>query len=316
MDFGYHHHAFNYAGDEHIFDSVLDRVQYLDDVGFSWVSCMDHLWQLDINGYADDPFFDAYTTLPSMAAVTDTVELSGLVTCPLYRNPAMLGRQLTTLDHVSDGRAVLGIGAGWAEHEFRAYGYEFPDISERISRMVDTVRLIRAMWTEESPVSYDGTHYQIDDLVIEPGSVQEPHPPILIGGGGEQLTLRAVAEFADRWNVPSTGPTAYEHKLSVLRDHCDDLGRDYDDIDKTVVHWAVIDETTEAAHDRYERLQSDTAAGPTPRDEHRGLVGTADDVIAELEAYEELGLDMYMLKLPKHDEKTLDLFVEDVMPSF
>jgi len=316
MEFGYHHHSFAY-GDDAVFDSVLERVQYLDEVGFSWVSCMDHLWQLEINGYPEDPFFDAYTTLPAMAAVTESVELSALVTCPLYRNPALLGRMVTTLDHASGGRAVLGIGAGWAEHEFCAYGYgEFPDVPERIRRMVDAIRLIRTMWTEDSPATYSGRYYDIEDLVLEPGPVRDPHPPILVGGRGEQLTLRAVAEFADRWNVPSTGPDRFEHKLSVLRDHCEDVGRDYDDIDKTLVHWAVVDETTEAAHRRYERLQSDTAAGPTPRDEHRGLVGTPQEVIDELEHYRDLGLDTYMLKLPKDDERTLDLFVEEVMPSF
>ncbi|MHB9287913.1 TIGR03560 family F420-dependent LLM class oxidoreductase [Halobacteriales archaeon Cl-PHB] len=316
MEFGYHHHSFYSEGDSPVFDSVAERVRYLDAAGFDWVSCMDHLWQIGINGYADEPFFDAYTTLPALAAWTDSVELSALVTCPFYRNPALLGRTLTTLDHISDGRAVLGIGAGWADHEFAAYGYDFPETPERIARMVDTIQLVKAMWTQESPVTYRGEFYEIEELVLEPKPVRDPHPPILIGGGGEQLTLRAVAEHADRWNIPSTGPEEYDHKLSVLRDHCETVGRDYDEIDKTVVHWVVIDDTTEAAHRRYDRLQADTEAGPTPRGEDRGLVGTADDVIEGLETYRDLGVDMFVVKPPKGDDETVERFVEDVMPSF
>ena len=314
MDFGYHHHSFHY--DSPLFDSVAERVQYLETAGFDWVSCMDHLWQIGINGYSDEPFFDAYTTLPAMAAWTDSVELSALVTCPFYRNPALLGRMLTTLDHVSNGRAVLGIGAGWADHEFKAYGYDFPETPERIARMTDTIRLIREIWTQESPVTYRGEFYEVEDLILEPKPVQDPHPPILIGGGGEQLTLRAVAKHADRWNVPSTDPTEYDHKLSVLRDHCEAIGRSYNEIDKTVVHWVVIDDTNEAAHRRYERLQAETEAGATPRDQGRGLVGTADEVIKQLEAYQDLGVDMFIVKPPKGDEDTIERFIHEVLPSF
>jgi len=316
MDFGYHYHSFGTGNGRTHAEAIERKVESLESAGFEWISCMDHLWQIGLNGQPDDPFFDAYTTLPAIAALTDTVEVAALVTCPLYRNPALLGRMLTTLDHISDGRAVLGIGAGWAEHEIRAYGYDFPEISERVRRMTETIELVKKMWTEPSPVSYQGEYYDISGLRLKPKPLRDPHPPILIGGSGEQLTLRAVAEHADRWNIPSTGPDELADKLAVLEEHCDTFDRDYQEIDKTVVHWAVIGDTTADAHGRYESLKSRTDAGPAPRDDHRGLVGTPDDIVDELTRYEELGVDMFMLKVLEGDDETLNRFHTEVMGSF
>jgi F420-dependent oxidoreductase-like protein len=317
MDFGYHHVSFEYpdeGDDRPTFDLVTDRAQFLEDAGFTWFSLMDHLWQIPGNGRVDEDFFDCYTTLPAIAAVTDEMELSGLVTCVHYRNPAYLGRALTTLDSISNGRAVLGIGAGWYEDEYDAYGYEYPDPATRIRQMRDAIQLIKAMWTEESPVDYEGEYYEVEDLILEPKPVQDPHPPVLVGGGGEQLTLRATAEHADRWNIPGTSPEQYEHKLDVLREHCEDLGRDYDEIEKTVANTVVIRDTTEAAHEAYEELMSGTENGPSPREEWRGLVGTPAEVAEGVEAFEDLGAELFMMKAPKNDRETVERFVDDVVP--
>ncbi|MFB6174086.1 MAG: TIGR03560 family F420-dependent LLM class oxidoreductase [Halobacteriales archaeon] len=311
MRFGYHHVSFD--GDDDPFGAMLDRARFLDANGFSWLSFMDHLWQISGNGRHDEPFFDCYTALPAAAAVTETVELSGLVTCVHYRNPALLGRMVTSLDHASDGRAVLGIGAGWFEAEYEAYGYEYPDPATRVRQMADTVRLIRALWTRESPVTYHGSHYSVEDVILEPKPVGDPHPPILIGGGGEQLTLRATADLADRWNIPGSSPSEYAEKLDVLRGHCDDLGRDYDEIEKTTANTVVIRDSTEAAHEAYEELMAGTESGPTPREGFRGLVGTPAEVADGIEAYADLGVELSMLKVPKNDRPTIERFVDDVM---
>ncbi len=316
MDFGYHNSEFVTQEDPRPdLSRTLERASFLDEAGFTWFSTMDHLWQIAVNGPPDEPFFDCYTVLPAVAAATENIELSALVTAPHYRNPAYLGRVLTTLDHLSDGRAVLGIGSGWFQDEYEGYGYEFPDISTRNRQMRETIELVEAMWTGDSPVSYAGEHYAIEDLYLEPKPVQDPRPPILVGGGGEELTLRATAEYADRWNVPGVSPAEYGEKLDVLRLHCERYGREYDEIEKTVLCSSVIRESTESGHEAYEELTAKAPMGPTPRDGFRGAVGSAEDAAAVFEAFGERGATTVMLKVPQHDRETIDRFVDEVMPT-
>lgn len=297
-------------------NDIIERVQWLEQAGFSWVSVMDHLWQIPINGYSDDPFFEAYTTLGGLAASTEEISLGTLVTCPLYRNPGLLAKMLTTLDHLSEGRVIFGVGAGWAEHEFRAYGYDFPPPAERVKRMEETIELITKLWTDPSPTAYEGTYYELADVFFEPKPQQSPHPPILVGGGGEKLTLRVVAKHADMWNIPSASVETFERKLDVLESHCTEVGREIDDIDIVGHHWLVLDETTERANDRYYELQSQTERGPTPETENRGLVGTPAEVAETLERYREIGVETFVVKPPKGDERSLELFAEEVLPEF
>ena len=316
MRFGYHSASFEYGADdgEPPAEAALSFARRIDDAGFDWFSFMDHLWQLPFVGERDDPFFDVYTMLPALARETEHVELGALVTSPHYRNPAMLGRILTTLDHLSGGRAVLGIGAGWFEAEYEAYGYDFPDPSTRVSQLVDTVRLVRAMWTEESPVTYRGEHHEIEELILEPKPVQDPCPDVLVGGGGEQLTLKAVADVADRWNVPGVSPEVFEEKSEVLADRCETFGTSFEDIERSVFQTAVVRDSTEAAHDAYERLHDRLAVDPTPRDEYRGLVGTPTEVCDRIETFEDAGADMVMLAGQCNDPETVDSLVDDVVP--
>jgi F420-dependent oxidoreductase-like protein len=317
MKFGYHNTSFVTAEDDRpALEETIERASFLDNAGFSWLSVMDHLWQIGGNGYHDEPFFDAYTVLPAIARATKKMELGALVTCPHYRNPGYLGRILTTIDHLSTGRAVLGIGAGWFEREYEAYGYNFPDGPTRNKQMRDTIELIKEMWTEPSPVTYEGEHYEIEDVILEPKPVQEPRPPILIGGGGEQLTLRAAAEYADRWNIPGLDPETYDHKCSVLRRHCESIGRNYDTIEKTIALTTVIRDSTQEAHETYESLQSRTDTGPENREEFRGAVGTPTEVAETVETYADLDATSFILKVPKNDRETIEQFVDEVMPEF
>jgi alkanesulfonate monooxygenase SsuD/methylene tetrahydromethanopterin reductase-like flavin-dependent oxidoreductase (luciferase family) len=215
MDVGYHNADFRTPDEpgRSMIDATVDRATWLEGEGFSLFTMMDHVWQLPFNGRRDEPFLDCYTALPAIAQETSSMERSALVTCPNYRNPAYLGRVMASLDHIADGRAVLGIGAGWYEDEYEAMGVDFPDISTRNEQMRETIDICQAMWNEESPVSYEGEHYELNEFYCNP---KPEEVPILIGGGGEQLTLRATAEYADRWNVPGVDPDTYEHKLESI----------------------------------------------------------------------------------------------------
>ncbi len=315
MRFGYYNASFEYDSDNKT-DAAVSLARRLERAGFDTFTLMDHLQQIPFIGAPEEPFFDCYTLLPAVAQATDEIELSALVTSPGYRNPAYLGRVLTTLDHVSDGRAALGIGAGWYEAEYDAYGYEFPDAPTRIAQMRETIELVRAMWTEESPVSYEGEHYAIEDLVLEPKPVQG-ELPVLIGGGGEELTLRAVAEHADRWNLPGGSPEGFAHKQEVLAEHCADFGRSPEAIEGSSLMGCVIRDTTDAAHGAFERLRAKSGTGVTAdRDEFRGLVGTPEDVIELVSRFEDVGADMLVVRAERNDEETIERFCGDVLPSF
>lgn len=315
MRFGYHCASFHFPdSDASAFESAMALARRLDDAGFDWFSTMDHLWQLPFVGKRDEPYFDAYTTLPVIARETNGMEVGTLVTSPHYRNPAMLGRQMTTLDHASDGRAVFGIGAGWFEEEYDAYGFEYPDPERRVHDLRDTVSLVRAMWREDSPLSHETARHSVEDLYLEPKPVQDGGPDVLVGGGGEDLLLKAVADVADRWNVPGVSPDAFERKLGILEEYCERFGTDFDAIEKTVLQTVVIRDSPEAAHDAYERLQRETAAAdPTPRDDHRGLVGTPEDVLEGLETFGDLGAEMVMVRAERNDPETIDRLVKDVL---
>lgn len=314
MDFGYHHASFAPdAASNSVVEDTIDRVQFLESEGFSWVTLMDHLWQLTGVGYRDDPFLECYAGLSALATVTDDIELSALVTCAHYRNPAHLAKTMATLDHLAGGRGVLGIGAGWYEAEYEAMGETFPPADVRVRQLRDVIRLCRAAWNEPSPVTYDGDYYDLDGLYLNP---KPDDVPVLVGAAGEQLMLRLVAEHADRWNLPHRSPETYEHKLGVLREHCERADRDPAEIAKTVTLPTVIRETTEAAHDAYETLKSDTVDGPKPRDDYRGLVGSPAEVAEAVAAFRDLGVDSLQIQPPHNDRETLERFVDDVMGQF
>lgn len=315
MEFGYHNASFVYEGEEGrpAVEAMVDRAKLVEDAGFTWFSLMDHFWQLGMIGHHDEPFVECYAGLSAVARETDAVALSGLVTCTHYRNPGYLAKLVASLDALSGGRAVLGIGAGWYEDEYDAVGIDYPDPATRIRQLRDAIELCQAAWTEPSPVAYDGEYYALDDLILEP---KPDDVPVLVGGGGEQLTLRVTAEYADWWNVPGADPATYEHKLDVLQDHCENAGRDYADLTKTVTLQTVIRDSTEAAHDAYEDLLAASERGPTKREEFRGLVGTPAEVAAQIETYADLGVDTLQIQVPKNDRETVERFVDDVAPSF
>ena len=206
-----------------------------DEGGLDTVWVADHLLQADPNSRPEAEILEAYTTLGFLAAQTERVRLGTMVTGVTFRPPALLIKAVTTLDALSGGRAWLGIGAGYQQDEARAMGLDLPPLGERFERLEETLRLAVQMWAgDTSP--FQGEHYRLEHPVSSPGPLTKPHPPILIGGMGERKTLRLVARYADACNlfdIPDGGRTI-RHKLDVLAGHCNDLGRDYDTIDKTL----------------------------------------------------------------------------------
>jgi F420-dependent oxidoreductase-like protein len=201
-----------------------------DEAGFSFIAVMDHFFQIGAIGPADREMLEAYTTLGYLAGCTSRVNLLTLVTGTVYRYPGILAKIVTTLDVLSGGRAWLGVGAAWNEEESRSLGIPFPPVAERFERLEETLQICLQMWSgDETP--YQGRHYQLARPLNSPQALSVPHPPILIGGGGERKTLRLVARYAQACNLFPTPDLA--RKLDVLRTHCDAEGRDYDEITKT-----------------------------------------------------------------------------------
>jgi F420-dependent oxidoreductase-like protein len=194
----------------------------LEEIGYDSLWLYDHFHTFPKTKI--EPTFECWTTMAALAAITNKARLGQLVTCSLYRNPAHLAKVVSCVDVISGGRVDVGIGAGWKEDEFAAYGYEFPPIRERLERMAETARVLKAMFTEEH-ATFAGKHYEIRDAVNEPKPLQRPHPPLWIGTQGEKVGLRMVAELADGWNH-NRGREEFERKLPILRRHCERIGRD------------------------------------------------------------------------------------------
>ena len=201
-----------------------------EQAGVDRISMMDHVWQIGNLGPPEHEMLEAYTTLGWLAAKTRRVKLLTIVTAVVYRDPGLLAKVVTTLDVLSGGRAMLGIGAAWNEAEARGLGLFFPPLAERFERLEEALRICLQMWSgDDSP--FNGKYYQLSRTLNSPQSLSRPHPPILIGGAGERKTLRLVARYADACNLFDSPELA--HKLNVLREHCATEGRDYAEIEKT-----------------------------------------------------------------------------------
>jgi F420-dependent oxidoreductase-like protein len=204
-----------------------------DEAGFEYIAVMDHFFQIAVAGPAEKEMLEGYTTLAYLAACTSRAALLTVITGVHYREPGLLAKVVTTLDVLSGGRAWLGIGAGWNEEESRGLGFPFPPVSERFERLEEAVQVCLQMWSnDEKP--YQGKYYQLGRTLNSPQSLSRPHPPIMIGGGGEKKTLRLVAQYADACNLFAGRDEA--RKLDILRQHCEAVGRDYDTIYKTAYY--------------------------------------------------------------------------------
>jgi alkanesulfonate monooxygenase len=220
------------GGPDQLASDFARTARLAEDVGFSKLSVMDHLWQIPSIGPAEHEMLEAYTALGFLAACTERVELLAFVTAATYRDPGLLAKAVTTLDVLSHGRAWLGIGAGWNEQESAGLGLFFPPRAERFERLEEAIQICLQMWAEDD-APFHGKHYTLERTLNSPQSVRRPHPPIMVGGAGEKKTLRLVAKYAQACNLFAS--PELQHKLDVLRQHCADVGRDYDEIQKSVL---------------------------------------------------------------------------------
>jgi F420-dependent oxidoreductase-like protein len=291
---GLHVPSFTYPGvsPQELFPRLFDIATTAEASGFTALSVMDHFHQIAPQGQPDEPIPEAYTTLAAIAARTSRLELLTLVAGVVYHNPAKLAKQVTTLDLISGGRAILGIGAAWFEQEASAYGFDFPPIGERMGRLEDAVRICRAMFDSHC-VTVEGRYYRVE------GAFNVPRPlrrvPIMIGGGGERRTLRLVARYADLCNVIGD-PATVRHKVEVLRGHCEAEGRDPATIVKTAHAGIVVADDDEAGLRR--RLEA-LAANPPPvlsgldagQLRRRLVCGSSDEITERLGAIRDAGAD-------------------------
>jgi len=227
---------------------------------------------------------DGWTALNYFMGMFKRLSFGHIVLCNSFRNPALLAKMAATLSALSSGRFILGIGAGWNEPEYLSYGYDFPAAPDRIEALDEAVQIIRKMWTEDA-VRFNGKHYKVNGAYCNPKP--DPKPPIMIGGAGEKLTLRVVASQADWWNAVLP-PEEYAHKLTVLRNHCESVGRDYDSIKKTWAGCVAIAKTQEAALETV-RENPFAAAGPT-------LAGTSEQIIQRIKEFTDLGVEHFILR--------------------
>lgn len=230
---------------ERLFDRVVELVQAAEGAGFSLVTVMDHFYQIRGVGPETDPMLESYSTLAALSQRTSTLRLGVMVTGVTYRNPAILAKTVTTLDVLSGGRAVLGLGAAWNEDEHRGYGVHFPPVRERMDRLDEALTICRAMFAEERP-SFHGDHYRIEQALNVPRPIQPGGPRIMVGGGGEQRTLKIAAKHADMTHWFPLGLEALRHKDEVLVRHCEAIGRDPATIERTMAT-PVLLATDEAA---------------------------------------------------------------------
>jgi F420-dependent oxidoreductase-like protein len=248
MKLGVHVVNFALPGGTPAIGPTLARVaRAAEDAGVSNLSVMDHYLQLDAAGGPEQPMLEGYTTLGYLAGLTETVELQLLVTGVTYRHPGLLAKIVTTLDVLSGGRAVLGIGAAWYEREHAALGVPYPPVAERFERLEETLQILLQMWSDDDG-PYAGRHYRLAETLNRPQPLSRPHPLIMIGGGGEKKTLRLLARYGDACNLfagPQMGPDQVAAKLGVLAEHCAREGTDYGRIRKTILWVAQIEPTPE-----------------------------------------------------------------------
>jgi F420-dependent oxidoreductase-like protein len=233
MKVGLHISDFTWdGGAEELRFRLADIAQRAELAGVDRISVMDHVWQIGPIGPPEHEMLEAYTALGWLAAKTERVKLLTMVTAVVYREPGLLAKAMTTLDVLSGGRSILGIGAAWNEDEARGLGLPFPPTAERFERLEEAILICKQMWSgSEAP--FDGEYYHLARTLNSPQVLSRPHPPILIGGGGEKKTLRLVARYADACNIAVYDPAQAAHKLEVLREHCVTEGRDYSEIEKT-----------------------------------------------------------------------------------
>lgn len=293
-----------------------------EELGFESVWVFDHFHTVPVP--TQEPTYEAWTLMASLAAITDTVRLGQMCTCNGYRNPAYLAKVAASIDVISGGRVEMGIGGGWYEHEYNAYGYPFPKPSVRLGELDEAVQIMQMMWTADE-ASFEGKHYTIDGAICQPKPVQDPSIPVWVAGGGEQLTLRTAARYADYTNFGGSVET-FVHKSQVLAQHCEAEGTDFAAITRsrnfTVLMAdsdAEVERKKERMAERYSSIIGDAGlaidrwfGGPD------NAVGTPDQIVDKIASYADVGMEYAIFFFPEmaYEMSAMDLFASEVMTHF
>ena len=282
-----------------------------DRLGFDSVWVCDHLYGVPLPTL---PILEAWTELAAVGAITERVGLGTLVTPPFFRHPAVLAQQIATLDQISGGRATPGFGAGWFEPEFTGYGCRFPGLAQRLAALDEAVEIMTRMWTEER-VSFEGEHFTVHEVACEPRP--ERRPPVLIGGGGEKVLMGIAARRADVWNNMAVFQADLPRKIEALERRCDEVGRDFDEIEISQQCVVVIGENHESAVKQLEKAKQIYGGHMGGSLEEHGIWGGPDEVIEKVERHRALGVSHFPIEFFGRDTREpARIFAETVMPAF
>jgi F420-dependent oxidoreductase-like protein len=306
LKFGLQHPNFTFDGEGvEVVEKLRTLTQEAERLGFDSFWVMDHFHQIQNVGQPQEPMLEGWTTQAVVAGLTEKIKLGTLVTGIVYRHPSVLAKIGATLDVLSKGRLFMGIGAAWNVDEARAYGIPFPPVGERMRRLEEAAQIITKMWSEER-TSFTGKFYQLSDAYCNPKPIQKPHPPIMIGGGGEKRTLKIAAKYADACNIFGSVETV-RRKFGILREHCRSVGRDYDSILKTKLGRIIIDKDREKVTEAIKGL-------PEDRRREYAIYGTPEEVRKQIEAFRDVGVEYLIVNLePGRELQALDLFANEVM---
>ena len=286
-----------------------------EELGYNYILVYDHFHTVPkpIPGRS---VFEAWTLMASLASITKKIRLGQLVTCVLYRSPAYLAKVSSVVDVISNGRVELGLGACWYLDEFNGYGYSFPRARDRIFMLDEAIQVIKLMWTR--PKAYfDGKYFKLNGALNDPKPIQKPHPPILIGGGGEKYTLKVAAKHANKWHVG--GPyEIYLRKMDILRKHCENVGRDFNEIVLTYGGTVIIDREEKNVRKKFEEYEPNRIRGTRYEEmRERTFLGTPEEIAEKIEKFKKIGVKEIYLFFPYAYRLTeLELFRDDVMREF
>lgn len=304
IKFGWHTPSFPTDGSNGAtFIAQIEAIMKRFPIAFDSIWMDDHYWPWASWQPADAAYLECATTMAYFAGAYPNIKIASSVFCQSYRNPGLLAKMAANLQMLTKGNLIFGIGAGWMEREYHAFHIDFPKPAVRLAQLAETLDIIKLLWTE-TPASYDGKYYKITNAYLMPKP--DPIPPIMIGGGGEQLTLKVVAKYADMWNFPGGTYENYAHKLDVLRGHCDAIGRDYDDIVKT---WSAECIALAKSDAEARRILEESPY------KQNGIAGTPVQVAEKLQRFIDLGVGYFSVRIvdfPRPDG--LHLFAEEVIP--
>ena len=288
-----------------------DAAMDFDRLGFDSVWVCDHVYGVPNPAL---PIFEAWSQLAAVAAITENVQLGTLVTPPLFRNPGMLAKQVATIDHVSNGRTIMGLGAGWFQPEFEAYGLPFPPLGQRMQALDETVQVLKALWADER-VSFEGEYCRLSDAICEPKPVRRP--PILIGGSGERVLMGIAARYADIWNNMAVTQGQLAQKVDAMRRRCDEVGRDFSTLRISQQCTVIIEDTEDAARQALAKAQKVFGGHMGSGLEAHGIWGSPDRVAEGIERHRELGVTDFVIEFFGRDTRpAARRFAQHVIPAF